>query len=242
MKGMLPSYLDSDGDENPTPDHSTWKEFEGLDEATKKLVKSQTQEMLKEVADQVTKSRGLLPGEIAEILKRIAELEPPKFNWRAYLRRFAGGSNNVFTKKSRKKYNVRFEENPGIKIKPKRRILVAVDTSGSVSTNELNEFLSEIHHIHKTGTEVTIIQCDSAISYIGTFNPRMDFEIHGRGGTSFHPVTDYYDENKEKYNCLIYLTDGEAPAPDKCQGPVLWVMSSQSSINESLQGFQIKLN
>jgi predicted metal-dependent peptidase len=225
------------------PDHSTWGEFEDLDEATKKLIKKQTEHILKEVVDQVTKSRGTVPSEMAEILKRLNELEPPKFNWRGYVRRFVGGSIKTFTKMSRHKPNFRFIENPGLKHKQRRHILVAVDTSGSVSTEELKEFLNEIYHISRTGTDVTIIQCDAAISHIGKFDPKKDLEIHGRGGTSFHPVTDYYDENYRKYNCLIYLTDGEAPAPDKCRGPVLWVISSKShGLNEDLKGLQIQLN
>jgi len=224
------------------PDHGTWEEFDNLDEATKKLIKTQTEHILKEVVDQVTKSRGVIPGEMAEIIDKISKLNPPKFNWRAYVRRFVGGSVKTFTKMSRQKPNFRFIENPGLKHKEKRHILVAVDTSGSVSTNELIEFLHEIHHISRSGTEVTIVQCDTAISHIGKFDPKKDFEIHGRGGTSFHPVTDYYDANKKKYNCLIYLTDGEAPAPEKCRGPVLWVISSQSELNSDLKGLQIKLN
>jgi predicted metal-dependent peptidase len=225
------------------PNHDTWKEFDDLDEATKKLIKTQTEHIIKEVAEQVQKSRGHVPGEIAEILERINELNPPKFNWRGYLKRFVGGSIKTFTKMSRHKPNFRFQENPGLKHKNRRHILVAVDTSGSVCTDELKEFLNEIHHIQRTGTEVTIIQCDSAISHIGKFDPKKDFEIHGRGGTSFHPVTDYYDENFRKYNCLIYLTDGEASAPEKCRGPVLWVISSKSQgLNEDLKGLQIQLN
>lgn len=225
------------------PDHGTWEEFDNLDEATKKLIKTQTEHILKEVVDQVTKSRGIIPGEMAEIIDKISQINPPKFNWRGYLRRFVGGSIKTFSKMSRQKPNFRFIENPGLKHKEKRHILVAVDTSGSVSTNELIEFLHEIHHISRTGTEVTLIQCDTAISHIGKFDPKKDFEIHGRGGTSFHPVTDYYDANKKKYNCLIYLTDGEAPAPEKCRGPVLWVISSQSQgLNKDLKGLQIQLN
>jgi len=225
------------------PDHGTWEEFDNLDEATKKLIKTQTEHILKEVVDQVTKSRGVIPGEMAEIIDKISQINPPKFNWRGYLRRFVGGSIKTFSKMSRQKPNFRFIENPGLKHKEKRHILVAVDTSGSVSTKELVEFLHEIHHISRTGTEVTIVQCDTAISHIGKFDPKKDFEIHGRGGTSFHPVTEYYDANKKKYNCLIYLTDGEAPAPEKCRGPVLWVISSQSQgLNKDLKGLQIQLN
>jgi len=224
------------------PDHSTWEEFDNLDEATKKLIKTQTAHILAEVAEQVRKSRGTVPGEMAEILERITKLDPPKFNWKGYLRRFVGGSIKTFTKMSKSKPNFRFLDNPGLKHKERRKILVAIDTSGSVSTNELIEFLGEINHIARTGTEVIIAQCDTAISKIGKFNAKEDFKIHGRGGTSFHPVTEYYDANFRKFNCLIYLTDGEAPAPEKCRGPVLWVHSSKSNINEDLQGLKIKLN
>lgn len=224
------------------PDHSTWEEFDNLDEATKKLINSQTAHILKEVSEQVQKSRGTVPSEMAEILERITKLDPPKFNWKGYLRRFVGGSIKTFTKMSKSKPNFRFLDNPGLKHKERRKILVAIDTSGSVSTNELIEFLGEINHIARTGTEVIIAQCDTAISKIGKFNAKEDFKIHGRGGTSFHPVTEYYDANFRKFNCLIYLTDGEAPAPEKCRGPVLWVHSSKSNINEDLHGLKIKLD
>lgn len=224
------------------PNHESWKEFEDLDEATQKLINKQVEHILKEVADQVTKSRGTVPGEFVEILNRINHVEPPKFDWRSYLRRFAGGSVKVFTKKSRRKYNKRYEENPGLKIKPRRHILVGIDTSGSVSSNELKEFMHEIHHMHKTGTEVTIAQADTAIHDIGLYNPRKDFKVKGRGGTDFQPILDYYNANTHKYTCLIYLTDGEAPAPTPARGKMLWVMSSQSKLNNNLIGPQIKLN
>jgi len=224
------------------PNHDSWKEFEDLDEATKKLINKQVEHILKDVADNVVKSRGTVPGEFTEILARINHVEPPKFDWKSYLRRFAGGSVKVFTKKSRRKYNKRYEENPGLKIKPRRHILVAIDTSGSVSSNELKEFMHEIHHMHKTGTEVTIAQSDTAIHKIEAYNPRQDFKVVGRGGTSFQPILDYYNVNTHKYTCLIYLTDGEAPAPTPARGKMLWVMSSQSNLNKDLIGPQIKLN
>ena len=237
--------IDANGQitEIQVPNHDSWEEFEALDDATKKLIKAQTEHILKEVADQVTKSRGTIPGEMKEILDKLSELTPPKFNWRGYIRRFVGGSIKTYTKTSRHKPNFRFLENPGMKHKQKRHILVAIDTSGSVSTEELKDFFNEIHHISRTGTEITLVQCDSSISSIGKFNKNQDLIITGRGGTNFYPVTDYYDANYRKYNCLIYLTDGEAPAPKKCRGPVLWVISAQSPrMNDDLKGLQIQLN
>jgi predicted metal-dependent peptidase len=224
------------------PDHGTWKDFEDLSEAEKKLLESQTAHILKEIADSVEKSRGTIPGEFKGILERLRHVEPPKFDWRSYVRRFAGGAKEVFTKKLRRKDNKRFEENPGLKIKNKRHLLVAIDTSGSVSDKEVKEFLNEIHHIHKTGSEVTILQCDTTIRSIEKYKPNEDITLHGRGGTDFDPVLEYYNENQRKYTCLFYLTDGECSTDVKPKGKMLWVISTRGEINNGLPGPQIKLN
>lgn len=219
-----------------------WDEIQGTDEATERLIKSQIAHIIEQTAEQVQKSQGTIPGEIAEILEKIRHMEPPKFDWRGFLRRFVGKSVKVYTKKTRRKYNKRLPDFPGLKIKQQKHALVAIDTSASVSTGELMEFLQEIHHMYKTGAEVTIIQCDTAISFMGPFNPRQDFTVHGRGGTSFLPVIDYYNENHQKYSCLIYLTDGEAPAPDDCKRHILWVLSTKSNKTDHLPGTTIQLN
>ena len=220
----------------------TFKEIREDKSLGKKLVDKQVEHVLKEIADQVQKSRGTVPGEFTEILKRINEIEPPKFDWKSYLRRFVGGSTETFTKKTRRKYNKRYDENPGLKIKYQKHVLVAIDTSGSVSTDELNEFMGEMYHIKKTGGEVTILQADTAVRDISKLKLGHDFKVHGRGGTNFQPAVDYYNENFHKYTCLIYFTDGEAPAPDEVKGRVLWALSSKSKKTDHLPGVTIKLN
>lgn len=241
MKAMgqgQPTY----GDGNPVPDHSTWDEFDNLSDAEKKLIQKQVEHQLKEVAEQIEKSRGNIPGEMKGLLDKLNSKEPPKFDWKAYLRRFTGGSQKVFTKKLRRKFNKRFEDNPGLKIKHRKHILVAVDTSGSVSDKEVQEFFHEIDHINKTGAEITIVQCDTHIRHIGPYKAGDKIEIHGRGGTYFDPVLELYNENQDKYTCLVYLTDGECDCSVKPRGKMLWVISTRGSINKDLPGPQIKLN
>jgi predicted metal-dependent peptidase len=211
------------------PDHSMWEEIENLPEATKKLLENQTKHIVNQVADQVIKSKGDIPGEMAEIIKRIQTVPPPKFDWKGYLRRFAGKSTRTFTKKSRRKFNKRLPDFPGLKLKRHKHILAAVDTSGSVSTKELKEFLQEMHHLTKTGADVTLMQCDTAISHVGKFDPKRDVEIHGRGGTEFQPVIDYFNEHNPKYSCLFYFTDGECPAPENVPRNTVWVISSRGN-------------
>ena len=226
-------------------EHSTWNEFEGLSEAEKKLIQKQVEYQMKEVAQQVQKGRGTIPGELQGLIDELLKEEPAKFNWKAYLRNFIGGSTQTDAKKTRRKKSKRFPSNPGLKIVERRHVLVGVDTSGSVSNDELAEFFHEMHHMHKTGTEITVVQCDTSISNITKYRNSDDgkIKIHGRGGTYFDPVVDYYNENIRKFSCLIYFTDGEAPAPERPpNGRTLWVLSTRSSECEHLPGKTIKLN
>ena len=222
--------------------HSTWEEFDELPEADKKLMQKQIEHQLKEAAEETEKKCGNVPGELAELIERLMHIEPAKFDWKAYLRRFIGNSSIVYTKKLRRKYNKRYAANPGLKIKFKNHICVGVDTSASVNNDELKEFFSELTHMHKTGHKITVVQCDTKINNVREFNPKRDWEIHGRGGTSFQPVIDHYNENKGRYTALIYFTDGEAYTPDNCPSNTLWVHSSNCSINKELPGKKIQLN
>lgn len=222
-------------------DHQTWDEFDDLTEADKKLVQKQVEHQLKETAETTEKRRGTIPGELAGLIERLTNVEPPKFNWKAFLRRFVGNSTISYTKKLRRKYNKRYNANPGLKIKFKNHVCVGVDTSGSVSNDELKEFMSELVHMHKTGHKITVVQCDTQINSIEEFNPKKDWEVKGRGGTSFQPVINHYNE-KGYYTSLIYLTDGEAYSPNDCPKNTLWVHSSRCNVNEELPGLKIQLN
>jgi len=229
-----------DGDGEGLPDHSTWSDFEDLTEAEQKLIEKQLQKVLSDAKEQTVKKRGNIPGEIDGVIV-IEEIVPPKFDWRGYMRRFTGVSTKVFTKKIRRKENKRYDGNPGLKIKMKQHMLLGIDTSGSVSDTELIEFMNEIHHIYKAGVDVTIVQCDTQIRSVEPYRGKSDLEVHGRGGTEFDPVLEYYNDNSKKYTSLVYFTDGECNARVKPKGNVLWVLSERSNMNEGLPGKIIKL-
>jgi len=227
-------------DNGDVPDHSTWEEFDDLSEAEKKLIEKQIQKVLSDAKEQTIKKRGNVPGEIEGVII-IEAIVKPKFDWRSYVRRFSGTSTKVFTKKIRRKENRRYDENPGLKIKMKQHMLLAIDTSGSVSDTELTEFMNEIHHIYKAGVDITIVQCDTSINSIEEYKGKNELNVKGRGGTEFDPVLDYYNANQKKYTSLVYFTDGECYTSVKPKGRVLWVLSERSSMNESLPGHVIKL-
>ena len=229
--------------ESMDPMHELWEAFDGLSDAEKKLIAKQIDHQLKEIADQVNKNHGTIPGEMKDYVLGLFEMEEPVLDWKAYLRRFNGMSQKILTKKTRRKPSRRYPSNPALKIKPKKRTLVAIDTSGSVNNNELIEFFNEIYHMYKTGTEITVVECDAQIQreyeYKGVLE---EIKVAGRGGTDFEPVMVYLKEHQHKFQNLIYFTDGECSAPEtKPMKPILWVHSSRSSINEELPGAKIKI-
>jgi predicted metal-dependent peptidase len=224
--------------------HEFWKQYEGMDEAEKKLMEKQIEHQLKDTAEQVMKQRGTVPGELKELIDSLYVSEEPVIDWRTYLRRFNGMASKVFTKKTRRKPNKRFYGNPALKIKQRKNTLVAVDTSGSVSKDDLKEFLSEIHHIWKTGTEVTVIECDASIGRVYEYKGKAEEakEVTGRGGTSYEPVLEYLWDHKDKYQNLIYLTDGECSTRMTPCKPTLWVHCSGRRINDELPGAKVQIN
>ena len=236
----LDDLLDSlDSNSGGVPDHSTWEEFENVSEAEEKLMNKQVQRILQEAENQVKSRGGHVPAEIAGVIV-IEEIIPPKFNWRNYIRRFTGTSTKIFTRKSRRKLNIRFNDNPGLKIKMRQKMLLAIDTSASVCDKELGEFMNEIYHIYKAGVDIDILQCDTVIRSNKPYKGKFELEVAGRGGTDFDPVLKYYLENRQ-FTSLIYFTDGECNTSIKPSKPVLWVLSERSHLNENLPGRVIKL-
>lgn len=220
--------------------------IDGLSEAEKKLIAKQIDHQLKNVADTLEKKgsgRGLIPGEMKDYIDSLFEVVEAVIDWKSYLRRFNSMSTMVYTKKTRRKPNRRFNSGPALKIKQKKRTLVAIDTSGSVSNEDLIEFFNEIYHIHKSGTYVDIIECDAKIHRVYEYKgQREEIEVQGRGGTDFEPVMKYLAEHIREYANLIYLTDGECSAPQtQPMKPMLWVHSSGHNINEDLPGAKIKI-
>lgn len=122
------------------------------------------------------------------------------------------------------------------------RLLIAVDVSGSISDSMLSHFFSVIIKFFKYGVKIIdVIQFDTQIKgpavSLDKVHKQKEFKVYGRGGTSFQPVFDYV-EGDGKYDGLIILTDGYAPAPTKnrrIRTDILWVCESETTYNEHHQ-------
>lgn len=200
-------------------------------------------EVMKNALINHKKTRGTIPGYMEELIKKM--LAPPVVPWTQFLHNVIQQTKQ--TKKVRgmarpskilsalRKY-VELNEDaedprfamlrrmpvfPGVKQTNKFVIYVAVDTSGSMSTADLERAMQEIQHIQKSDSDVRvcIIYIDTAVCkeyWVGP-NDGLDYSMTGRGGTDFEPAFEFVaDRQRHSENApdiFIYITDGYAPPP-----------------------------
>jgi len=184
------------------------------------------------------KKAGLLPLGVEQWIHQILDRKKASLNWRRVLRLFASTSCRTYIKSTIKRASKRYGSVPGIKVKRKQKMLVAIDTSGSVSNEDLKRFFQEVHHIWKQGVEVMVVECDVEIHNKYLYKGRAPDKINGRGGTAFNAPIEF--ANTEYHpDAIVYFTDGYAPPPKaKSRKPILWLIS-QEGIHPKDQAWQL---
>ncbi|WP_052599810.1 VWA-like domain-containing protein [Aureispira sp. CCB-QB1] len=225
--------------------HKFWDEFERLSSAEQKMINAAINESIVNSVSRVkSKDYGKLPGGLQEYINLLVESLKPNVNWRRVLRIFTASSSRTRLKNTIRRPSKRYGTNPGIKIQSKQKILVAIDTSGSVNEDELREFFGELYHIWKQGAEIYVVECDTHIHNQYTYTGRPPELISGRGGTDFNAPIEFANE-KHLPDAIVYFTDGYAPAPVVVsRKPILWMVTSQGIDKDTwdfLPGRKVKM-
>lgn len=176
------------------------------------------------------KMRSELPEHQKDALANM--LSSPVVSWKQLLKRFVGtipdGHRKTRTRLSRRqplRYDISGSMSDRI-----IKLIVAIDTSGSMTTEDLERIFAEIFDIIGSRLcEVTIIECDAGIQRVYKARSVRDvsFEIKGRGGTSFVPVINYINNNRQLRDAiLIYFTDGmgDRSIPRPLTFRTMWVL------------------
>lgn len=112
------------------------------------------------------------------------------------------------------------------------RIVIAVDTSGSIGSRELDQFAAEISAISDEAKPeaIHVVYCDAAVQAVEEFGAAEPIQLapKGGGGTDFKPAFEWIEKNDVQPVCLIYLTDLCCHSyPEPPGFPVLWVTDSR---------------
>lgn len=120
-------------------------------------------------------------------------------------------------------------------------LVLAIDTSGSMSKAELAVVLGEIDQLRRAAScRLTLVHCDWSIQSVETYDrfeplpfdgSHRSYGFLGRGGTRFEPVFELLEQaafraEHGRFDALFYYTDGAADFPtDPPDYPVFWLIS-----------------
>lgn len=192
------------------------------------------------------KGRGSTPGG----LKRwIDKLRKSKVRWERIFHRYVGQAlakdDYSFTR-----INKRFVGQdmylPALRSYIVGSVVLAIDTSGSIGRNCLEQFAAELAKVSHLVSEVLVMTCDAQVQEVVKVRKFDNFlkkiQMKGGGGTDFIPVFDKIKELQIIPELLIYLTDSFGQFPEKHpQYPVLWCVTSEDGMDNIPWGQKVNI-
>ena len=175
-------------------------------------------------------SKGLIPAGLDRMIQSFINPETP---WAVLLRDFVSrtAKNDYTWARPNNRYSRLKFILPSLISDELPKIVIGIDTSGSISQESLDLFAAEASSIFNDyDTTMEVIYCDYAIHGIETYTKSdlpLKLSPKGGGGTNFRPVFDYIENSGDIPACLIYFTDLYGPFPEKEPDyPVLWISTS----------------
>lgn len=202
-------------------DHSMWGTFNDVPE---EVLKSQ----IVSTIQGATKAAGIgsTPNGAEDILKLLLET---KVDWRNLLRAFVGQNQRIGFHGTWKRPSRRFgRRQQGKTVERAGKLVFVVDTSGSMSNDELAQVMTEVNFVSRT-YNVWVIDCDSKVQQAYPFKRGMEIKVKGRGGTDMNPGLKHADKDL-KADMIVCLTDGGLfRTPEETRAPQLWIITPNGS-------------
>ena len=217
------------GNDDPSlDDHSMWDDISSEEEEL-------ASEMMEKILEQaMEKSRGNVPGNIETLMELWKRA--PKLSWKKILKKFVsskkGSRESTIKRRNRRIRTLGVKGNKVSYDQPE--IVVGIDTSGSMSDEEIVEGLQEINEVCKiTNSKMKIVQIDTQINGVEEYDPKKKtFKRRGCGGTYMGAMIEYLLKEKVPYDVLVMISDMfiEDVSTDKnwkkAKKPTLWLSTS----------------
>ncbi len=206
-------------------DEHNWDE---LSDEEKERMAREAEKLVKRTIEKTAYSSSNVPGYVNDFLTEL-ETFLRKLNYKAILR--AAIKKTVMSQDrehSWKRPNKRYGEfAPGTSLSRVPRINMYVDTSGSISHTELNEFLDVIDNFLKAGSkECRLVLWHTQPYYNKKYKLKQRVKIHDlqSGGTDADPTLELI--KKSNPDLSIILTDGYfSPTSIKLTNDLIWIIS-----------------
>jgi predicted metal-dependent peptidase len=220
---------DDEGGEGSGIDEHGWEDADSMSEEEK-------QELGKQI-DQAIRQGAILAGKVGGDIDRcFTDLMSAKVNWKDALREFVssvckGKDDSTWAKPNRRwlQHDVYM---PSTISETMGRLVVAVDTSGSITGDAINRFLSEVVGImNNVNPElVDLLYWDAEVAGHEVYGQGDGDKLmastkpKGGGGTSPSCITKYLKDKNIVPECVVVLTDGYVGGDwgGHWTSPVLW--------------------
>ena len=139
-------------------------------------------------------------------------------------------------------------------------LVIAIDTSGSCSSDTVRRFMEETYGILSDQENffrkmnLYIIQCDCFVQDVAHITCEKDWKdylknlrIHGRSGTDFRPVFDYIEKLRSERKLknlkgLLYFTDGDGIYPEKpTDYETAFVFYKEKALHQKVPAWAVRL-
>jgi predicted metal-dependent peptidase len=220
-------------------DYHDWEKAKELSEGDKEKLVKEIDRAIRQgqiAAKRVGSGAGGLPRELGDLLE-------PQVDWREQLRDFAKSICSARDMSSWRRPNRRYLAQgivmPSMISERIGKIVLGVDTSGSVSTKELNVFLSEVKalvdELHPESIDL-MYWGTSVVAHEVYTEGMMDTLVQSTrpvngGGTDPRCVSDKIRDLGMSPECIIILTDGcIGDWGTEWNAPVLWVVAGNPTV------------
>jgi predicted metal-dependent peptidase len=208
----------------PLDDHALWEE---ADSTPERLAEQAVRDLVREAH---RKAHGEVPDDVRTLVQ--GWLVPPAIPWRQVLQQFIGTAGRIGRQSTWQREHRRFEhDTPGTRKRRQLNLLIAVDVSESTDRQPLREaFAREVLQIARgRESRITLLYAHSRIRRIEQFSSSRAVAevVHGGGFTDLRPVFEFAKGMHPRPAAVIYLTDGEGPAPETMEFPTLWVLTPE---------------
>jgi len=224
------------GGEGQPLDNHDWENAESMSAEEKA-------ELAKEI-DMAIRQGAILAGKLSGNRNRaFDDLMSAKVDWKTALAEFVSAVCNGKDDSTWKKPNRRWLQHdiymPSTVSETMGRVVVAIDTSGSIGDNILTRFISEVATLMESVNPelVDLVYWDTRVAGHEVYGAgdcqkmTSTTKPKGGGGTDPECIGKYMDKNNIVPECAIVFTDGYVGSWGKWNCPVLWCILDNKGAN-----------
>jgi predicted metal-dependent peptidase len=236
---------EGEGEGEGLPDGLDEHDWEGAESMSEQEKESQAKEI-----ESALRQGSILVGKMGgNVDRNISEMLVPKINWKDALREFVKsvtqGKDQTSWRRLHKRYIASDIIMPSSYDEKVGSIVIGIDTSGSIGTEELTQFLSEVKSIcdEVSPEAIDVLYWDTHVASRETYqsnelsNLVESTKPAGGGGTEPACVPKYMHKHNMRGECLLMLTDGYIPAQEPSNWeigmPVLWCVKGNRHFKDS---------